>query len=63
MSLEPSVLASKNDLLARLEGRPSKFDRAWRADVITDAVDAVIAGEYAVVWRNGQLHLVAAPAV
>jgi len=57
------VLASKNDLLARLEGRPSKFDRAWRADVITDAVDAVIAGEYAVVWRNGQLHLVAAPAV
>jgi len=58
MSLESSFLASKNDLLARIDGRPSKLDRGWRHEAITSVVDGVIAGELAVAWRDGQLQLV-----
>ena len=60
MGLEASVLASKNDLLARIDNRPSKLDRAWRGDVITATIDAVIAGTVALTWRNGQLEVVEA---
>lgn len=58
MSLEPSFLASKNDLLARIDGRSSKLDRGWRHEAITAAIDGVIAGQLAVAWRDGQLQLV-----
>ena len=58
MSLESSFLASKNDLLARIDGRSSKLDRGWRHEAITSVIDAVIAGELAVAWRDDQLQLV-----
>ena len=58
LGLEPSFLASKNDLIARLDQRPSKLDRGWRQEVITASVDAVISGEYALLWRDGALQLV-----
>jgi ribonuclease D len=58
LNLEPSFLASKNDLLARLDGRPSKMDRGWRQELITSAVDAIIDGSFAVAWRSGALQLV-----
>ena len=61
MSLEPSFLASKNDILARLAGRPSKLDRGWRNEVITALIDAVTDGSFAVAWRDGALQLVELP--
>ncbi len=61
MSLEPSFLASKNDILARLAGRPSKLDRGWRNEVITAMIDAVTDGSFAVAWRDGALQLVELP--
>ena len=58
IGLEPSFLASKNDLIARIDGRPSKLDRGWREDLITNSVDGLIRGEYALLWRDGALQLV-----
>ena len=59
MEIDPAVLASKNDILARLDGRPSKFDRPWRADIITRDVDAIIAGTASLAWRHRQLEVIA----
>jgi len=61
MSLEPSFLASKNDIIARLAGRPSKLDRGWRNEVITAMIDAITDGTFAVAWRDGALQLVELP--
>jgi ribonuclease D len=56
--IEPSFLASKNDLVARIEGRASKLDRGWREEHVTAAIDAIIAGNAGLVWRAGELQLV-----
>lgn len=55
LGIDPSFLASKNDLLARLDGRASKLDRAWRHERITADLDGLIAGRLGLAWSEGQL--------
>jgi hypothetical protein len=46
--------------LRYLDLQRPRHDRAWRGDVITATIDAVIAGTVALTWRNGQLEVVEA---
>jgi len=46
----PVMVASRSDFVARLNGQPSRLDRPWRASVITERADALIAA-----WREGTL--------
>ena len=44
--INQGFLASRRDLVARLNGQPSKFDAAWRQALVTEPIDQIISA-----WR------------
>jgi ribonuclease D len=57
--IEPRLLATRDDVRALLNGRPSRLDRGWRADVVGDRLRDLLTGEAVLRLADGgrRLHL------
>ena len=55
--IEPAMLATRDDVDARLKKRPSRLDEGWRHALTADGLDALMNGSAALGVREGQLTL------
>lgn len=55
--IEPGILATRDDMDARLKKRPSRLDEGWRYDLTSKGIDSLMGGEAALGVRDGQLTL------
>lgn len=55
--IEPAMLATRDDMDARLKKRPSRLDEGWRHALTSKGIDALTSGEAALGVREGQLTL------
>ena len=55
--IEPAMLATRDDLDARLKKRKSRLDEGWRHALTSEGIDALMGGDAALGVKDGQLTL------
>ena len=51
------VIASRDDLLDKVQGRPGRLDRGWRGELAGAQLDRLLSGEVGLTVRGGKIEL------